>query len=187
MKGVETMSKYNVGAYSIEDSGEYFAWAEIYSKSSYSWQNYQYGQNYPNNPANMCSKYTYNGASADAKSKLDACDDVAKVQMGGNWRIPTKSEFSELCTMCTWKWTTLNGVSGYTVTASNGNCIFLPAAGFYSGSSLNNFGAYGRYWSNEISTSSNCVYAYCLSFNSSSVGTSSVGREYGCSIRPVCP
>ena len=180
-------AKYNVGAYSIEDSGEYFAWAEIYSKSSYSWQNYQYGQNYPNNPANMCSKYTYNGASADAKSKLDACDDVAKVQMGGNWRIPTTSEFSELCTMCTWKWTTLNGVSGYTVTASNGNCIFLPAAGFYSGSSLNNFGAYGRYWSNEISTSSNCVYAYCLSFNSSSVGTSSVGREYGCSIRPVCP
>ena len=181
-------AKYNVGANSIEDSGEYFAWAEIYSKDSYSWGNYQYGQYYPHNPANMCSKYTSNGGSADNKDVLDLCDDVAKVKMGGNWRMPTKSELSELCTKCTWKWTTLNGINGYSITASNGNSIFLPTAGFYSGSSLNNLGVYGYYWSNEISTSDNCVKAYCLSFNSntkSSTGT--LGRECGISIRPVCP
>ena len=47
------------------------------------------------------------------------------------WRLPTKQEFEELLSNCTWKKTTINGVLGYVVTGHNGNCIFLPLTGSY--------------------------------------------------------
>ena len=178
----------NVGAKQPEEYGSYFAWGEIYPKDTYTWLNYQHGQYYPNNPANMCAKYTSSGGSADHKSKLDACDDAAKVLWGGSWRIPTRSELSELCSKCNWRWTTRNGISGYIVTSTNGNSIFLPASGIYSSESLNNLGTSGYYWSNENSSSNYYTNAYRLYFTSSSKGgVGETGRELGVSIRPVCP
>ena len=53
--------------------------------------------------------------------------DVANVEWGGSWRMPTRDEIQELY-KCSWEWTTLNGVSGQLVTGPNGNSIFFPAA-----------------------------------------------------------
>ena len=73
--------------------------------------------------------------------------DAACANWGSSWRLPTDSECQELVDKCTWTWTTQGGHEGYKVTGRNGNSIFLPAAGWRNGSSLDNAGEYGRYWS----------------------------------------
>lgn len=78
---------------------------------------------------------------------------------GGNWRCPTKSEWEELKSNSVWTWTTKDGVKGYEVVGSNGNSIFLPAAGYRYGSSLYDVGSEGYYWS---STSSYNYYGNTL-------------------------
>lgn len=60
--------------------------------------------------------------------------------------MPTLAEQEELIYKCTWEWTTQNSVNGYKVTGPNGKSIFLPAAGFYEGSSLG-YVSNGYYWS----------------------------------------
>lgn len=56
--------------------------------------------------------------------------DVAK-NWGGNWRMPSKAEFEELLSKCSWKWITIAGTNGYKITSSNGMSIFLPANGSF--------------------------------------------------------
>ena len=61
--------------------------------------------------------------------------------------------------------------------------IFLPAAGNYNGTSLNNRGSNGNYWSASFNNSSN---AYNLNFNSSNVNPqNNNNRYYGFSVRAV--
>lgn len=57
--------------------------------------------------------------------------DIAKVNMGGNWRMPTCKELNELVEKCYWQVETLNGVNGFRVKGPNGNSIFIPAVGGY--------------------------------------------------------
>lgn len=80
-------------------------------------------------------------------------------------RLPTKEEFLELHNKCKWEWVEINSVPGYKLTAPNGNSIFLPAAGYYNGSSWNAGGTGGYYWSSTYAGS----YAYGASFGSSYV------------------
>lgn len=56
--------------------------------------------------------------------------DIVRATWGGSWRMPTLSELEELAIECEWKRTTVNGVDGMNVTASNGNSIFLPPTGW---------------------------------------------------------
>ena len=51
--------------------------------------------------------------------------EVAHVSWGGNWRMPTYAELSELRDKCDWKWSRFNDVNGYIVTGPNGNSIFF--------------------------------------------------------------
>ena len=57
--------------------------------------------------------------NTDKKNILESMDDAANNQWGCNWRIPTKDEFEELRTNCTWVWTAANGVNGYKNTSNN--------------------------------------------------------------------
>ena len=86
---------------------------------------------------------------------------------------------------CTWDWTTQNGVNGYKVTGSNGNSIFLPAAGYMDEGTLLDAGAIGGYWSSSLSTDIP-RYAYRVYFNSDGVDWSLDNRYYGFTVRPVC-
>lgn len=147
---------------------------------------------------------------ADAlKTVLDLEDDAAHVNWGGDWRMPTKEEQDELRENCYWKWvTSYNGksVNGYIVykvkdSADKGKYsssyspvgsysvsdphIFLPAAGYRSGSSLSGAGSRGNYWSSSLN-SSYPDDACGLSFNSGGVYWSSGSRLCGQSVRPVC-
>ena len=135
----------------------------------------------------MQTKYNTNSSygTVDNKTTLELSDDAARANWGGSWRMPTRAEQEELQNNCTWTWTTQNGVNGYKVTSkSNGNSIFLPAAGYRRDSSLNGAGGYGDYWSSSLYTGSP-YYAWRLSF-SSSCGLGGLSRFYGQSVRPVC-
>lgn len=156
----------NVGANKPEDYGNYYAWGETGTKSSYGESN---------------SK-TYGKQMNDIKGNSQY--DAARSNWGGSWRLPTEKELEELANKCTWKWTTQNGVKGYKVTGPNGNSIFLPAEGYRYGSSLFNAGEYGYYWS-STPYESYSGSAYALYFNSSEHNVNYRHRYYGRSVRPV--
>jgi hypothetical protein len=174
----------NVGANAPEEYGDYFAWGETQTKSTYVFNTYKWCNGSYDTQTKYCTDSYY--GTVDNKTVLDKEDDAAAVNWGGAWRMPTKAEQDELRQQCTWTWTTQNGVNGYTVTGSNGNSIFLPAAGVRGGSSLSYAGSRGDYWSSSLYTD-HPGYAYELNFSSGYVGGySSSYRGYGLSVRPVC-
>ena len=156
---------HNIGATSPEEYGDYFAWGEVFTKDEYTEANsLTYGK-----PMDDISGTQY---------------DAATFNWGGEWRMPTRTEMKELLDNCTWTLTTQNGVSGYKVTSkTNGNSIFLPAAGYRNVTSLNLADDEGNYWSS--SPSSNYA-AYRLYFYIGSHPLVSYNnRYYGYSVRPV--
>jgi hypothetical protein len=63
------------------------------------------------------------------------------------------------------------------------NEVFFPASGNYNGTSLNNRGSNGNYWSSSFNSATN---AYNLNFNSSSVNPqNNNNRRNGFTVRPV--
>ena len=157
----------NVGANAPEQYGDYFAWGETMPKRRYTEKN----------------SLTYCKTMGDISGNVKY--DAATANWGGDWRMPTKEEMQELIDKCTWIWTTQNGVEGYKVTSkTNGNSIFLPAAGYRSGSSLNYAGRFGYSWSSAPSES-NSSNAYYLDFYRVSHYMSNYSRYSGLSVRPV--
>lgn len=165
----------NVGANKPEEYGEYFAWGETEPNKTYNEINYKFYINI------KYSKYNEH----DIKTVLDLSDDAANANWGGAWRMPTDAEWQELIDNCTWTWTTINGINGYEVKGSNGNAIFLPAAGFRGGGCLYGVGFYGDYWSSSLYKGDHGRAWYVL-FNSGSMNRYDTYRYYGQSVRPVC-
>ncbi len=141
----------NVGATSPEEYGDYFAWGEIVSKVEYDWSTYKYCNGSDRTLTKYCNltNYGYNGF-IDNLSTLLAEDDVASVNWGENWRIPTWDEWLELYNCTSNTWTIMNGVNGRLFTASNGNSLFLPAAGQHFESDFIHDGDSGHYWSSSL-------------------------------------
>ena len=169
-----------------EDYGDYYAWGETEPKESYSWSTYKYGTS----SSGPFFKYNTSDSygTVDNKTVLEPEDDVARVKLGGEWRMPTDAEWTELRTKCTWTWTTNyngTGVKGQIVTATNGNSIFLPAAGYRRDTKLYDAGSYGYYWSSSLNTDKPSI-AWYVNFNSGTVRRRDYGyRSYGQSVRPV--
>lgn len=156
----------NVGAKTPEASGNYYAWGEIKPKDEY----------YDNNSV------TYGKQMDDISG--NAQYDAATANWGGAWRMPTKAEMEELKNKCIWEWTKQNGVKGYKVTGPNGNSIFLPAVGYFSGTSFSSESCgNSNYWSST--PSSNTSFADILKFDSGSHNMSNDVRSPGNSVRPV--
>ena len=156
----------NVGANSSSEYGKYYAWGEIAPKTSYDAGN----------------SVTYGQQIGDISGNPQY--DAARANWGGTWRMPTKVEFEELINNCTWTWTSEGGYNGYRVTGPNGNSIFLPAAGYRSGTSLTNAGSYGYCWSSTPGEG-NTRNAYGLYFYSDLHDTNWDHRNIGQSVRPV--
>jgi hypothetical protein len=119
----------------------------------------------------------------DNKTVLDPEDDAAHVNWGGSWRMPTDVEWTELRDNCTWIWTTKNGVNGQKVTGPNGKSIFLPAAGVWDVTNLNDADSKGHCWSSSLNTNLFCAYG--VVFNSANVGRYVGSRYVGQPVRPV--
>ncbi len=176
----------NVGADAPEDYGDYFAWGETQPKDFYDWSTYQHCNGTENTLTKYCnnSSYGYNGFTDNLTTLLPE-DDAATANWGSDWRMPTKEEWQELINNTTVTWTQQNGVNGRLFTASNGNSLFLPAAGLRYSGSLDYAGSSGCYWSSSLNTDIP-YYACYFYFRSVSCNMSYGGyRIYGRSVRPV--
>jgi hypothetical protein len=175
---------FNLGASSPEEYGDYYAWGETSTKNDYSWDTYKWC----NGSYNTLTKYNIlsNYGTVDNKITLELSDDAAHVTWGDNWRMPTDAEWTELRENCTWIWTTQNGKNGYKVASkTNGNSIFLPAAGYRYGTRLDISSSSGNYMSSSLN-SGNPSLALGVYFNSDTVFRDKTGnRENGHSVRPV--
>lgn len=132
----------NLGASYSSDGGSWYAWGEIKPKATSSWSNYNLCSSGDDINNVIFSKYNTRDrwGGVDNKIRLETADDAARQTWGGRWRTPTKEEWEVLINKCSWTWTTVDGISGYQVTGTNGNSIFLPKAGrqgIYWSSSLN--------------------------------------------------
>ena len=156
----------NLGASKPEEEGNAYAWGETWTKDTYTQENYQY--------------YNINTQSyVDIGSEISGTGfDAARVNLGGEWRMPTDEELKELVDNCTWMWTQTNGVNGYRVMGKNGNSIFLP---YYKQQSFKT--PYPYYWS---STRYSKDQIYFLYISSKDYHISNISWQYdGCHIRPV--
>ena len=114
-------------------------------------------------------------------------DDAATQIMGSGWRMPTKVEFEELLSGTTNEWVTDyngTGVNGRKFTASNGNSIFIPAAGYCNNGSVYYVGGSGYVWSSSLDTS-NPNLAWRLDFDSGNCNMYGSNRYDGQSVRGV--
>ena len=155
-------AKCNIGATSETEDGVYFQWGDIsgisgsllgkYSNENYSWASYIHYNNSYNTLTKYCTNSSY--GPVDNKTTLEPMDDAATQIMGGDWRMPTASEFQELYGNTTNEWFTNyngTGVRGMKFTSkTNGKSIFFPASGFAAGTGVDHRGTYGKYWSSSL-------------------------------------
>ena len=180
---------FNVGAYSPEMNGDYFAWGETEPKTDYSWSTYKYC----NGSDTTITKYNSNDkyGTIDNKMTLDLEDDAAQVNWGGDWRMPTKEDYQDLVDNCTWEWISLNGINGYKITSKltgyTDRSIFLPATGYKIDKTVTVNGSDGRYNTSTLNASNEKqVYEFSSNQNNYKVNSGG-GREHGHTVRPVCP
>ena len=176
----------NVGANTPEEYGDYFAWAETTPKDIYDWSTYLYAYNNFGSMTKYCANWSdgYMHFTDDLTTLLPE-DDAATVNLGSGWRMPTIEEWRELQENTTASWTTQNGVNGRLFTASNGNSLFLPAAGWRVRDTFENVGGKGYYWSSTLYTGQS-TRAWILSINPVQVLTVTASpRYYGHNVRPV--
>ena len=147
----------------------------------FTWANCPYtnGEFYEEVNTNVFTKYTGSdndlakSGTADGKTVLDLCDDVANANWGGSWRMPTKEEFNAFIVGAEYE---------------SGNFthkeVTFPAAGYGAGTDLRYVDDRGYYWSSSLSTF-NSLYAYCLRFLDGRVDRDSDYRYIGCSVRAL--
>ena len=170
---------YNVGATAAEENGNYYAWGETEPKDYYDWSRYKWCDG----TKSVMTKYN----KEDGLTTLLPEDDAAHVNWGGEWRMPTKDELTELRERCVWELTTLNGVKVCKVTGPNSNSIFLPLGGSYNtfDDQLNSVGQHGWIYSSTRSSADN--QAQEMSISASGGVQTSCSRCVGLNVRAVLP
>ena len=147
-------AKCNVGATSETDYGDYFQWGstEPNTADECTWADAPFN----NGLDSYNEEYftTHKSEWLDDNNNLKPEYDAARAIMGGVWRMPTKDEIQELLDNTAKKWTQVNGVDGYKFTGSNGNSIFIPAAGLRSNTSFYYQGSFALIWSSSLNPSS---------------------------------
>jgi hypothetical protein len=197
----------NIGATSPEDAGLYFAWGDTVGYTveqvangekefAYNWSDYfdttDGGKNF--------IKYT----GRNAYSSLQSEDDAASVNMGIEYRMPTKADCNELINNCTITFIDLDGnefnrdelsfsnyiedgnFKGVRFTGSNGNSIFFPISGHCAGGAIDGDHTHGYVLTSSLSSSGK-TYAHNLYFdgNGSAYVDGYTYRYYGTPVRGI--
>lgn len=172
----------NVGASSPEDAGLYFAWGEtqgytadeVGKTKQFSWSDYKFCT------SDELTKYN----STDGLTILETNDD-AVLQNVHKYSIPTKEQLQELIDGTTSTLATQNGVNGKLFTSkTNGNSIFIPAAGDYYSGSSHGVGFKSYLWSSSLGEG-NAKFAWSFNLYSKSVFLFYSNRCFGHSVRGV--
>ena len=174
-----------IGDYEVVDlglpSGLLFATCNVGATKETDYGNYyMYGK----------GSRTYN--SSDSKYEgmedpLASTADTATQVMGSGWRMPTQAELRDLINKTNYTWVTNfngSGINGGKFTSkTNPNAyMFIPAAGYYDGGSLDKEGSRSFVWSSSPYDSS---LAYNFAFSSGSENMGYFYRYCGTPVRGV--
>lgn len=170
--------KYNVGASSGYEMGNYYAWGETVTKQNYFSTTYKWCE-----LDGAIKRYTkYN--ETDKLTLLQPEDDAATANLGENYRTPTPKEWEELLAECTWEVATTTNKNNKTVidywkvVGPNGNFIILPSAGYY-------FGEEWESYSSCYQSASEMAILWEIDKTNEMPSMFNVKREYGYPVRPV--
>ena len=191
--------KYNIGVNprklnKADDwNGGYYAWGEIEEKQEYSWKTYKYANgNYDRLTKYCTSRYCDSSYKPDYLITLQDEDDVAVQTNKLSWNIkmPIKKQFNELLKYTTSDWVNnyqgIIGLNGMMfISKQNRNEIFIPAAGFLTGSSVYHAGSYGCVWSSSLRQASSYGAHNLQFFRSSVCYMHNTDRCNGYSVRAV--
>ena len=167
--------KYNVGANSEYEKGNYYAWGETVTKQDYFGTTYKWS-----NPYGAYTKYT----DEDKLTLLLPEDDAATANLGENYRTPTPKEWEELLAECTWEVATTTNKNNKTVidywkvVGPNGNFIILPSAGYY-------FSKEWKSYSSSYQSASEKAIFWYIDETNEMPNMVTVKRQYGYPVRPV--
>lgn len=183
----------NIGSSVPEGYGDYFAWGETNTKTSYTWANYKFreeGDKYDNLKFSKYNYFSNDFGPVDNKTGLDLSDDVANIKLGRGWRMPSRNELNELEKECEWTLITLNGIDGFLVTSRKsgylGRSIFIPCAGSLSESNVIDRGKRVTFWTRNIFQWRGPTCGTCVEKEEGL--TSYMEERYvGLPVRPVCP
>jgi hypothetical protein len=179
----------NVGANSVTDTGLYFQWGDT---QGYTAAQVGEGEGQKYFGEDDCIYYNdgsytkYN--EGDSLITLESTDDAVKAAWGGNWRMPTVSEFIALGEAVNTAWTQVNGVSGLMCTdkTDETKTLFFPACGSAYYGSVYGVGGGGYCWSSSLYADYGDSSAYLLYFNFGDVYWGyNYDRCYGCPVRGV--
>ena len=196
----------NVGASSQEKYGNYYAWGETQTKSTYTWDNYKYYDTY----SSGLHEYSYIDADDIGGSEVDVVSGATADNGGGAWidteaicvdpaysdtrfnqnnktyysRMPSKADFQELLDNTTKAAATINGVKGVKFTGKNGKNIFLPYAGSYYDAKKPSDGTVTYYWTSTDYTSDS-KKAWAVKLASGAATMTQCQYRTGLPIRPV--
>ena len=192
--------------------GKYLMWGELEEKTDwdeegtevlYEWDNYKFGKN-AFNLTKYCNKSTYGlNGFVDNLTQLLPEDDAAyqnKKLHNYKFHIPTKEQCEELIKYTISYWVKnydpskiehnseddggIQRLNGRVFVGKNGNQMFIPAAGYRSGSDIYDVGSSGCLMSSKLRLQIP-FDAYLLIFNSDHVLTHHHSRCRGHSVRPV--
>ena len=180
-------AKCNLGTETETDYGNYYMWGstEPSTAEECNWANTPFN----NGSDSYNEEYftTHKSEWLDDKNNLRPEYDVAYKATNGMGRMPTRGEIQELLSGTTNEWIhdyKGTGVNGRKFTGSNGNSIFIPAAGDCYDGSVDNVVYYGDVWSSSLCTS-DPDYAWYLAFDSGHCRMYSDYRYFGRSVRGV--
>ena len=186
----------NIGAEVPWEYGYYFWWGDTvgYNRENNKWvatdgssSNFSFSAS--NTPTYGKSIATLKNECCITEGGVLAPEhDAAHVHWGGDWRMPTDQELSDLNSKCDWTLTVMNGVVGYVVKGKGtyaSASIFVPCAGDGYATLLYDAGSYGYYWSSVPSSGYDYLNAWGLYFDSGYHYTYDNFRYCGFPVRPV--
>ena len=152
-------------------------------KADYTWDYYKWGSG-DYSLGKYVNMADYGMAEPDGLTTLLPVDDAATKNWGSDWRMPTETEFQELIDNTNRSWTTENDVAGWKCANKSDatKYIFLPAAGYRTGTSLCSAGSSGDYWSSSLNEDE-VEYGRYMEIEYGSMGDCI--RYYGRTVRPV--
>lgn len=195
----------NVGAASPEDYGLYFQWGDTVGYTAEQVANGEkaFSSDWSDYFDTTDGGSTFNKYAKGKLITLEASDDAASVNMGSDWRMPTKVEIQELIDNTAPTFIDLQGnefsqsealsgaiaeynLKGVRFTGSNDNSIFIPTSGGCGDSTFTYTGFDCSLWSSDFH-SSYSRYAWHLYFYcGGDLDIAGANRCYGYSVRGVC-
>lgn len=161
-------AKYNLGGENETDLGGLYGYGDITGLRT----------------LELANDYASGNISGTASDLAYAISPMIDSGSNGTSMMPTEEQVAELLANTTQEVVEIDGVSGLRLTASNGNYIFLPAAGYRAGEDISGQGVEGHYWTGTGNPTDGSR-AQTLTFTSGGATTGTMPCYIGQSIRTV--